>query len=50
MQRVVETENDNQGITEDERMALRQIFDIKRESVVIQEQFIDLLLLQGSMK
>jgi hypothetical protein len=50
MQRVVETENDNQGITPDERMALRQLFDIKREGLVVQEQFIDLLLLQGPIK
>jgi hypothetical protein len=50
MQRVVEHEIDNQGITQDERIALRQLFDIKREGLAVQEQFIDLLLLEGSIK
>jgi hypothetical protein len=50
MQRVIEAESDNQGITQDERMALRQLFDIKREGLVVQEQFIDFMLLEGSIK
>jgi len=45
-----EIENNNQGITPDERLALRQLFDSKREGLVAQEQIIDLLLLQGSLK
>lgn len=50
MQSVIETESNNQGITPDERTALRQLFDIKRDTLAVQEQFIDLLLLTGSTK
>jgi hypothetical protein len=49
MQSVIETESSNQGITQDERIALRQFFDVKGEDLVVKEQFSDLLL-QGSPK
>jgi len=46
MQSLIDTKIDYQGITLDESMALRQLFDTKKEDLVVQEQFSDLLLLQ----
>ena len=50
MQSVIEIKNNYQGITLDESMALRQLFDIKREDLVVKEQFSDVLLLEESKK
>lgn len=48
VQSVIEAESNYQGITFDERTALRQFIDIKGEELVVREQFSDESLLQGS--
>jgi len=50
MQSSIDTKVEYQGITLDESMALRQLFDTKKEELVVQEQFSDLLLFQGLPK
>jgi hypothetical protein len=50
MQSVIETKVVYQGITIDESKALRQLFDTKKDDVVVQEQFSDIFSLQGSKK
>ena len=50
MQTMIEIQNKYQGITLDETMALRQLFDIKRDDMVVNEQFSDVLLLEESKK
>jgi hypothetical protein len=50
MQILIGTESNNPGITRDEQTMLRQLFDTKSEESDVQEQFIDLLLLQGLTK
>ena len=50
MENVIETENKYQGITLNERMALRHIFDKEEEDLTVPEQFPDILLPIGSMK
>ena len=50
MQTVIETKINYQGITRDESLALRQLFDTKKEESDVKEQFIDLLLHQGLTK
>jgi len=47
---MIETERNYEGITQDERIALRQFIDIKVEESDVQEQFSDVLLLQGPTK
>jgi len=43
VQRMIEIQNNYQGITLDESMALRQLFNKKREDLVAKEQFSELL-------
>lgn len=50
VQSMIETERNYEGITQDERIALRQFIDIKVEESDVQEQFSDVLLLQGPTK
>jgi len=50
MHNLIETVSNYQGITLDERTALRQFIDIKGEDPDDQEQFSDALLLQGAPK
>lgn len=50
VQHAIETASTYQGITLDERVALRQFIDTKSEDEVVQEQFVDSLLLQGAIK
>jgi len=50
MQSVIETKVIYQGITLDESKALRQLFDTKKDDLVVQEQFSDIFSLQGSKK
>jgi hypothetical protein len=50
MQISIETESNNPGISQDERLMLRQLFDTKKEEPEVQVQFSDILLLQGLTK
>ena len=50
VENVLETENRYQGITLNERMALRHIFDKEEEDLTVPEQFPDILLPIGSIK
>jgi hypothetical protein len=50
MQTVIETKINYQGITRDESLALRQLFDTKTDDPEAKVQFSDLLLLQGLTK
>ena len=47
---VIETENDYQGITPDERIAIRHIFDKEEDISMVPEQFPDIILLNGPTK
>jgi len=47
---MIVTDGNYQGITLEERMALRHIFDNKEEDLVIKEQFSDAPLLGGYKK
>jgi hypothetical protein len=50
MQNVIDTKISSQGITLDESKALRQLFDIKRDDLVVTKQFSDVLLLEETQK
>jgi hypothetical protein len=47
---VIETEGDYQGITLDERIAIRHIFDKSEDIPLVPEQFSDILLPNGPTK
>jgi hypothetical protein len=50
VQRVIEAESGYQGITPDERNAIRHIFDKEEDIPMVPEQFSDILLLNGPTK
>jgi hypothetical protein len=49
-QSVIETESGYPGLTPDERMAIRHIFDNEEGVLVVPEQFSDILLPKGPIK
>lgn len=50
VQNLIETESNYQGVTMDERMALRHVFDNKEDNLIVPEQFPDIILPKGSLK
>lgn len=50
VQSVIETENNYYGLTPDERMAIRHLFDCEEDILIDPEQFSDILLSKGQIK
>lgn len=49
-QSVIEAESNYPGLTPDERMAIRHIFDCEEDILIVSEQFSDILLPTGATK
>lgn len=50
VQSEIETEGRNQGLTPDERQAIRHIFDCEDDISIVPEQFSDVLCSKGPIK
>jgi hypothetical protein len=50
VQSVIEIDGNNPGLTQDERMAIRHVFDNEEDVVIVPEQFSDTFLPIGSIK
>lgn len=50
VQYLIETGSNYQGVTMDERMALRHAFDNKEDDLIVPEHFIDIILPNGPLK
>jgi hypothetical protein len=50
VQSVIETESNYPGLTPDERMAIRHIFDSEEDISLASEQISDVLLPKGTIK
>lgn len=49
-QSLIETESHYIGLTPDERMAIRHVFDIEEDVLMDLEQYADILLPKGTIK
>jgi hypothetical protein len=50
VQNVIETESNYLGLTPDERMAIRHLFDCEEDILIVPEQYPDILSPQGPRK
>ena len=50
IQSVIEIESNNQGLTPDERQAIRHIFDCEEDFSIVPDQISDVLLPKGPIK